>query len=169
MAMAVKLVQMGQVHCLGWSRARLVHDSHLRAWQLTFGCKDAPAPKIEDGILKPSRADPDQHATGMTYQWLDIYGQVNEEEFKLSCNSILGHIYMRPGINESVLRSLVAKIFGRHEINYVLQALLDRGVIRRFCGDLAASPRLGLPVVGLAALEDEKLISYMAEGIMQYI
>jgi hypothetical protein len=63
----------------------------------------------------------------------------------------------------------VTKIFGRHEFNYIVQSLMDRGHIRRFCGDATISPRLGLPVVGMAMLKDERLISYMADGIMQYI
>lgn len=63
----------------------------------------------------------------------------------------------------------MARIFGRHEFNHVVQSLLDRGQIRRFCGDATVAPRLGLPVVGLATNEDERFISYLADGIMKYI
>jgi hypothetical protein len=127
-AMAVKLVQMGKVHCLGWSHARLVHDSHIRSWQSTFGSKQAPAPKIEGGVIKPVRADPDQHATEMTYQWLDIYGQVNEAELKLAHNSVLGHIYMRPGVNEASLAESTTNEPGHHADN-----VLSLAAHRRAC------------------------------------
>ena len=100
MVLAMKLVQMGKVSCLGWSHARLVHADYLSAWKSVFGSRKAPVPMIEDGLIKPKRAEEKDHAVKLPYQWLDIYGELNEDELKVAMNGMMAHIYMRPGVNE---------------------------------------------------------------------
>ena len=72
-------------------------------------------------------------------------------------------------VYQNVLRSQLAKLFSRHELNRIVQHLLDSSHLQRFCGDPAIEPRLGLAVVGLASSEDEKYITYLADGIMTYV
>ena len=98
MAILVDLVRSGGIECLGWEHGRVVHKDHLEAWALTFGSRDAPPPTINNGVLIPNRAE--RHPRRIAYQWLDIYGEQNDKEWRLALNAVFGHVVMRPGINE---------------------------------------------------------------------
>ena len=98
MTILVDLVRSGEIEILGWENARVVHKDHLDAWSLTFGSRDAPPPTINHGVLIPNRAE--KHKRRIAYQWLDIYGEQNESEWRLALNAVFGHVVMRPGINE---------------------------------------------------------------------
>jgi hypothetical protein len=98
MVKLMALLRSGSIHCLGFSEARLVHASHLEAWQIGYGDKSAPSPSHENGKLLVHTVE--QPLKALPLQWLDIYGDVNPSEFRIAMNSVFGHIATKPGVNE---------------------------------------------------------------------
>lgn len=98
MVKLMALLRSGSIHCLGFSEARLVHTSHLEAWQIAYGDKSAPLPLHENGKLLVHTVE--QPLKALSFQWLDIYGDVNPSEFQIALNSVFGHIATKPGVNE---------------------------------------------------------------------
>jgi hypothetical protein len=45
---------------------------------------------------------------------------------------------------------------------------MDEKKIQRFCAHESIAPRLGLEIVGLADIEDERFVNYMADGMMRF-
>lgn len=75
------------------------HPTLQTSWTVVFGSQTAPPPILDaNAVLKPVKGQ--DHQTAVPYHWMDIYGNVIEHEFKLGWHCLLGHILMRPGVNE---------------------------------------------------------------------
>lgn len=71
-------------------------------------------------------------------------------------------------MQQHILRGLVGKQFNRVEFNHLVGHLMDEKKIQRFCAHESITPRLGLGIVGLADIEDERFVTYMADGMMRF-
>ncbi|KAL7425064.1 hypothetical protein Q5752_000752 [Cryptotrichosporon argae] len=104
----------------GYETARVVSASHWSAWAIKVPVDDA----------EPVRVAP--------RRWVDLWGDVIEDEWKAVVRGARSMIIANPGVTETKLRQKLA--LDRLEANNVLQVLLETGRARRTATGEAVLP-----------------------------
>nr|ODO02333.1 hypothetical protein L204_01066 [Cryptococcus depauperatus CBS 7855] len=141
---AFALEPVPRVFWAGYDTARIVSREYWPAWSIMTRPMDSKDNKDSSQLTNPRR-------------WVDIYGELNVQEWIRIVNGVVSYLMARPGVSLKTLRQKLILTLDRLELVEVLQYLLDKGaVIRRWVGQ---DDRVVPPVEALD-MEEEGMVAW---------